>query len=505
MMSDLIELRGIGGVLAGKKLLDQISFTLPAGQILAICSADGAARAMLARILSGGNDVSGAAGEVLLGGRAVRLRSVRAAQRHGIVHLARQPAVVADLSVAENLFMAGGKAGAGLFRWPARLRAAKHWLGKIGLDVPPGQRAGDLSPTHQQLLCLARALAAQPQLLILEEPETALPELSSAGLLGLLRQAGPQDMAILVLSQRPDRMRGLADHIAVLRDARLVLPPTPTAETTEEQLLAEMTGRDRLQRYPVRRHRSGDLLFELRGWTVRERRTGPPLVRGVSFELRAGEVLGITGTLGSGGSELGRSISGPPEGCHISGQAFLRGRRIDPWAVRDTIRAGIAFLPGAGEQSGLIADATIRSNLTLANLAAVSRFGVCDPQLETAVARRYQEALRIRTPSVHSRVRTLTAGDRQKVALAKWMFAAPDVLILDEPAEGADVTSRHEIFSVINNLSEQGKAVILISRHMQDLMGMCDRVCIMREGAVVNMLEPARQSREPVILLGVMT
>lgn len=338
--------------------------------------------------------------------------------------------------------------------------------------------------------------------MILDEPTAALQENDSRKLLDLMLELKAQGVTSIIISHKLNEVRYVADSVTVIRDGMTVSNLDAKAGLSEDDIVRDMVGRDMTHRFPEHSRTPGDVLMEVTDWSVwhpehSERR----VIKNASFNVRAGEVVGIAGLMGSGRTELAMSIFGRSYGRNISGSVKLKGQPIDVSTVDRAIAAGISYVTEDRKALGLVLDETIRFNTTLANLNGVSSGPILKRNEETRVAERYREALAIRTPSVFQKTVNLSGGNQQKVVLAKWLFTAPEVLILDEPTRGIDVGAKYEIYTIINDLAAQGKGVVMISSEMPELLGMCDRVYVMNEGALVGELAAGDASQERIMSL----
>jgi putative multiple sugar transport system ATP-binding protein len=352
----------------------------------------------------------------------------------------------------------------------------------------------------QQLVEIAKALAKDVRLLILDEPTAALSEQDSDALLRLMLELKAGGVTQIIISHKLNEIRRVADSLTVLRDGATVSTLSAAAdEITEDRIVRDMVGRDMAQRYPARVRQAGKPLLEVQNWSVRHPDFERLAIRDVSFHVGEGEVVGIAGLMGAGRTELAMSLFGRSWGRDIKGTAKVRGRPVALATVRQAIDAGLAYVTEDRKALGLILEEPIQRNITMANLSAVAKRGLLNEARETQVAEGYRRSLNIRTPSVFQKVMNLSGGNQQKVVLAKWLFAEPDVLILDEPTRGIDVGAKYEIYGLINALSAQGKGVVMISSEMPELLGMCDRIYVMNEGAFVGELTAAEATQERIM------
>lgn len=340
------------------------------------------------------------------------------------------------------------------------------------------------------------------KLLILDEPTAALQENDSRKLLDLMIELKAQGVTSIIISHKLNEVRYVADSVTVIRDGQTVSNLDAAAGLSEDEIVRDMVGRDMTHRFPDHNRTPGQRLFEVKNWNVwHPEHAERQIIKNASFNVRAGEVVGIAGLMGSGRTELAMSIFGRSYGRNISGSVELHGNEIDVSSVDRAIAAGVSYVTEDRKALGLVLDETIRFNTTLANLKGVSTGSILKRNEETGVAEKYREVLAIRTPSVFQKTVNLSGGNQQKVVLAKWLFTSPEVLILDEPTRGIDVGAKYEIYTIINDLAADGKGVIMISSEMPELLGMCDRIYVMNEGALVGELNAGQASQERIMSL----
>ncbi|MGR3248819.1 MAG: multiple monosaccharide ABC transporter ATP-binding protein [Paracoccus sp. (in: a-proteobacteria)] len=502
-MTALLEMRRISKTFPGVKALDNVSLEVREGEIHAICGENGAGKSTLMKVLSGVYPTGSYDGQIVFDGQVADFRTIRDSEDRGIIIIHQELALVPQLTIAENIFLGNERATRGVIDWPQTFSKTEALLTKVGLRATPGQLVDNLGVGQQQLVEIAKALSKNVRLLILDEPTAALSESDSQALLDLLLELKAQGVTSIIISHKLNEVRRVADSVTVIRDgASISTIDARAGELTEDRIVRDMVGRDMANRYPERDRRAGDVVFELKNWNVWHRdHRDRQMIRDLSMTVRAGEVVGIAGLMGSGRTELAMSVFGESWGRGISGQALMHGQPVDLSTVDRAIKAGLAYVPEDRKTLGLILDETIRRNTVLANLDAVASRGVVDEARETEVAEGYRRTLRIRTPSVFQKVMNLSGGNQQKVVLSKWLFTNPEVLILDEPTRGIDVGAKYEIYSIINDLSRGGKAVVMISSEMPELLGMCDRIYVMNEGRFVGELEGHKASQEAIMSL----
>ncbi len=497
-MTALLEMRNITKTFPGVKALDNVTLSVRKGEIHAICGENGAGKSTLMKVLSGVYPHGSYDGQIIYDGQPASFAGIRDSEDRGIIIIHQELALVPLLTIAENIFLGNERATRGVIDWPMTFQQTETLLAKVGLRETPGTRVDSLGVGKQQLVEIAKALSKNVRLLILDEPTAALSESDSQALLDLLLELKAQGVTSIIISHKLNEVRRVADSVTVIRDGATISSiDARGGDLTEDRIVRDMVGRDMANRYPERERHAGDTVFELRNWNVwHPEHADRQVIRDLSMSVRAGEVVGIAGLMGAGRTELAMSIFGRSYGRNISGQALMHGKPVDVSTVDRAIKARMAYVTEDRKTLGLILEETIRRNTVLANFEAVATRGVIEENRETEVAERYRRALRIRTPSVFQKVMNLSGGNQQKVVLAKWLFTDPDLLILDEPTRGIDVGAKYEIYNIINELSAAGKAVIMISSEMPELLGMCDRIHVMNEGRFVGELSAAEASQQ---------
>ncbi|PJE27182.1 Xylose import ATP-binding protein XylG [Pseudooceanicola marinus] len=500
-MTSLLEMRAITKEFPGVKALDNVNLTVTEGEIHAICGENGAGKSTLMKVLSGVYPAGTYDGEIHYDGKLAQFADINDSEDLGIIIIHQELALVPLLSIAENIFLGNERAKNGVMDWRETFRLTEDLLKRVGLAENPGTLIDSLGVGKQQLVEIAKALSKDVKLLILDEPTAALSEHDSQALLDLMLELKAKGVTQIIISHKLNEVRRVADSVTVIRDGSTVSSMNAhEEEITEDRIVRDMVGRDMSDRYPPRPHRAGEMLMEVEDWNVwHPEHADRQVISNASFNVRAGEVVGIAGLMGSGRTELVMSIFGKSYGKNISGSVKMHGAPVDVSTVGKSIDAGLAYVTEDRKSLGLVLEETIQKNITLANLPGVSKSGVISEGEETRVSEEYRKAMNIRTPSVFQKVMNLSGGNQQKVVLSKWLFSGPEVLILDEPTRGIDVGAKFEIYNIINDLSEQGKGVVMISSEMPELLGMCDRVYVMNEGALVGELTAAEASQEKIM------
>lgn len=492
MGQPLLVLRGIAKAFPGVQALAGVSLELWPGEVHALVGENGAGKSTLIKIAAGVYLPD--AGEILFEGRPVRLHSPRDAAALGIAVIHQEPYLFPTLSVLENLFMGfqPRRRLLGLLDWPAMVRRAREVLQALGVALPLEVPAGELSAAQQQLLQIARALLQDARVLIMDEPTSSLSQKEVATLFEIVRRLRARGVGILYITHRLEEVFALADRVTVLRDGRLV-GTFPVATVTPGTLIAHMVGRELTQLFPHTPRPPGPALLRVHGLGRRG------LFEGISLEVRAGEIVGLAGLVGAGRSEVAQAIFGllPPE----TGFVEVDGRRLAPRAPWEAMAAGIVYLPEDRHRQGIVAPMSVRANLTLAVLHRLARLGFIDRRAEDALVRSYQARLRIRAASLEQPIGTLSGGNQQKVIVARGLAARPRVLILDEPTRGIDVGTKAEIHRLMDELAAQGMGILMISSELPEILGMSDRILVMRAGRLVGELSRAEATQERVMAL----
>ncbi len=499
-MTALLEMRAITKTFPGVKALDQVNLTVEKGEIHAICGENGAGKSTLMKVLSGVYPAGSYEGEIHYDGKLAQFRSIRDSEAQGVIIIHQELALVPLLSIAENLFLGNEIASGGVINWPLAFQRTEALLAKVGLKESPSTPIEKLGVGKQQLIEIAKALAKDVRLLILDEPTAALQENDSQKLLDLMLELKEQGVTQIIISHKLNEIRRVADRVTVIRDGTTV-STMDRDEITEDRIIRDMVGRDMASRYPERNPQIGEMLMAVSDWNVTHPEQPRRIIEDAGFTVRKGEIVGIAGLMGSGRTELAMSLFGRSYGRNITGNVQIGGKPADVSTVTKAINAGLAYVTEDRKHLGLILDEPILRNISLANLAGIASRGVLSRAREQQVAEGYRQAMRIRTPSVFQQVGNLSGGNQQKVVLSKWMFTEPQVLILDEPTRGIDVGAKFEIYSLMNDLAAQGRGVVMISSEMPELLGMCDRIYVMNEGRIIGELSRDEASQERIMAM----
>lgn len=498
----ILTMTGIAKRFGPVQALKQVDLTVRRGEIHAICGENGAGKSTLMNILSGVYPHGSYDGTIQFDCEERQFSGLRDSERAGIVIIHQELALVPLLSITENLFLGQERARGGVIDWDAAHDEARTLLGRVGLSDAPQTRVGDLGIGKQQLVEIAKALAKDVRLLILDEPTASLNETDSDRLLELMLELKARGVTAIIISHKLNEIRRVADTVTVIRDGATVdVLDCARGEIEEDRIVAAMVGRELSDRYPTRSHAIGDVGLEVRNWRVVDpQNRGREIIRDVSLVARRGEVVGISGLMGAGRTELALSLFGRLHGRHVGGSIRLDGREIDTSSVADAIDAGLAYVTEDRKGAGLVLGESIARNTVLARLSKVSRWGfVVDAYKVFDTAADYCGRMRTRCHDVLQKVGTLSGGNQQKVVLSKWLFTDPEVLILDEPTRGIDVGAKYEIYKIINDFAASGKCVVMISSEMPELLGTCDRIYVMNEGRFVGEFAGAEASQEAIM------
>jgi putative multiple sugar transport system ATP-binding protein len=501
-MTTILEMQNISKTYPGVRALDNVNLRVQSGEIHAICGENGAGKSTLMKVLSGVIPHGSYEGSIIYDGEPRSFARIADSEHVGIIIIHQELALVPLLSIAENIFLGNETANKiGVIDWGQAYARTRGLLAKVGLREAPNTLITDLGIGKQQLVEIAKALSKKVKLLILDEPTASLNETDSAALLKLLLDFKTQGITSIIISHKLNEIAQIADTITVLRDSATVETIDCRLEPiSENRIVKSMVGREMSDRYPPRTASIGDLLFELRDWRVgHPMHPGQDIIKGVNLRVRRGEVVGIAGLMGAGRTELAMSVFGGAYGRNIRGQSFLNGKPVDLSSIQLAIRAGLAYVTEDRKALGLVLTQDIKHNITLANLPGIARRGVIDNHQESRVAGRYRDMLKIRSSGIHQKTIDLSGGNQQKVVLSKWLFTSPQVLILDEPTRGIDVGAKYEIYTIINDLAAQGKAIIAISSEMPELLGICDRIYVMNEGRFIDEMEAADATQEKIM------
>ena len=502
MAKILLEMKNITKTFPGVKALDNVNLKVEEGEIHALVGENGAGKSTLMNVLSGVYPFGSYTGDIIYNGEVCKFHDIKQSEEKGIVIIHQELALIPYMTIGENLFLGNERGKKAAINWDETYRLAEKYTKQVGLTDSVRTYIKDIGVGKQQLVEIAKALAKNAKLLILDEPTSSLNEADSQALLDLLLKLKKEGLTSIIISHKLNEVSYVADKITVIRDGSTIETLTKGVDDfSEERIIKGMVGREIADRFPKRPGvKIGDVRMEVKNWNVyhplyNERK----VVDNVSLNVRKGEVVGISGLMGAGRTELAMSIFGKSYGTNISGQLFINGKEVHLKSARDAIEHKLAYVTEDRKGDGLILSNSIKNNTSLANLAGISNHGVIDQDKEYAVAVEYKDKLKTKCPTVEQNVGNLSGGNQQKVLLAKWMFADPDILILDEPTRGIDVGAKYEIYCIINSLVAEGKSVIMISSELPEVLGMSDRIYVMNEGRIAGELSSEEASQEVIM------
>ena len=502
MANILLEMKNITKTFPGVKALDNVNLQVAQGEIHALVGENGAGKSTLMNVLSGVYPYGTYEGDIIYNGEVCQFHKIKDSEEKGIVIIHQELALIPYMSIGENMFLGNERGSKAAINWDETHGMAEKYIKQVGLHESSRTLIKDIGTGKQQLVEIAKALAKNAKLLILDEPTSSLNETDSKALLDLMLQLKSEGLTCIIITHKLNEVSYVADKITVVRDGSTIETiDNANHDIDEDRIIKGMVGREIADRFPKRPGvKIGDMNMEVSNWTVHhplypERK----VVDNVSINVRKGEVVGISGLMGAGRTELAKSVFGKSYGTGITGTLKLNGKEVNLKNARDAIKHKLAYVTEDRKGDGLLLSNPIKINTTLANLDAVSSHTVIDKDKEYAVAVDYKGKLKTKCPTVEQNVGNLSGGNQQKVLLAKWMFADPYVLILDEPNRGIDVGAKYEIYCIINQLVSEGKSVVMISSELPEVLGMSDRIYVMNEGKIVGELKQEEASQEKIM------
>jgi ribose transport system ATP-binding protein len=484
-----VTMRGIGKAFGPVRVLDAVDFNIGAGEIHALMGENGAGKSTLMKILSGVYQAD--AGDILIDGKTAQIRDTVDAERAGIAIIHQELNLIPQLSVMENMFLGREPSRFGVVDSAAMRRQSRHWLDMVGAQrIDPQMEAGRLSIGQQQLVEIAKALSLDARVLVMDEPTAALTHREIETLFEIMLGLKARGVALVYVSHRMEEIFRICDRISVLRDGKFV-GERVISQTGFDEIVRLMVGRELGERFPKCTNAPGDVRFQVAGLA------DDGNISGISFDVRAGEVLGIAGLMGAGRSEILRTLFGVNR--KTAGTVSLDGLPLDVRDASSAIGAGIGFVTEDRKNQGLVLGMSVRENATLVHLDTYARFGVVNDAAERAAVEQLIKQLRIRTRDAELDVKSLSGGNQQKVVFAKWLAAPPKVLLLDEPTRGVDVGGKAEIYTIINQLASQGVAIVMVSSELPEVLGMSDRILVMHQGRQNGIFSAAGATQEMIM------
>jgi len=503
-LSDFIlEMKEITKLYPGVKALDNVNLQVERGEIHALVGENGAGKSTLMNVLSGTIPFGEYTGTIKYDGKECEFHNIHDSEKLGIVIIHQELALIPELTIAENMFLGNERSNKfGKINWGETYKQAGEQTKRVGLKESPSVLIKDIGTGKQQLVEIAKALSKNVKLLILDEPTSSLNEEDSKMLLDMLLGFKKEGLTSIIITHKLNEVSYCADRITVLRDGSTIETiDNHDHNIDEDRIIKGMVGRELTNRFPSREHNVGnEVILEAKDWTVYHPvYTEKCMDKKINFKVHKGEIIGFSGLQGAGRTELAMSLFGKSYGSNISGQEFIKGKEVHLKNEHDAIAHGLAYVTEDRKTNGLVLSDTIARNTTMAKMDKIAKKGIIDFTKEKKVAQEYVAAMKTKTPSVDQAVGNLSGGNQQKVLLSKWMFAEPDVLILDEPTRGIDVGAKYEIYCIMNEMVAQGQAVVMISSELPELLGMCDRIYVMNEGEIVGEFKAEEATQEKIM------
>ena len=505
MPNYILEMKNITKIFPGVIALDDVNLSVEEGEIHFIVGENGAGKSTLMKVLSGVHKSGTYTGEIVFDKEICSFSGIRESEKAGLAIIYQELALVPELSIFENIYLGHEiTKSRGIIDWNEMVINASKQLKKVKLDINPSEKIRNLNVGKQQLVEIAKALSKDVKLLILDEPTAALNDDDSENLLHLLKELKEHGITSIMISHKLKEAAAIADSVTVLRDGKTICT-LRGQEINENVIIKNMVGREIDDIYPKRDHLVGEeVVLETENWSAFDKHKNKYVIRDANIKLRKGEVVGIAGLMGAGRTEFAISLFGNPKNYDVEGELFVHDKKVRFNHPKKAIKAGIAYISEDRKGQGLILIQDVKQNITIANLKSLANFGVINKNEEIIESEKYRERINIRTPSINQIVSNLSGGNQQKVALSKWLFANPDILIMDEPTRGIDVGAKFEIYSLINNLIEKGMSIIMISSELPELLAMSDRIYVVAEGVVTGELSNEETTQENVMKLAVL-
>ena len=485
----ILTLKNITKEFPGVKALDDVTINIERGTIHGLVGENGAGKSTLIKVLAGIYQPN--KGEIILDGKPCRFSSPIEARRAGISVVHQEIKLAEPLSVAENMFLGNVQLKNGLVDWKGMRRRAREIVEDLGMDIDINAQVSSLTVAKKQIVEIMHAINNNSRILIMDEPSAVLTDRELEVMFRIVKQLRDEGITIIYISHRLDEIFGLCSNVSVLRDG-CHIDTIPVASVDRQGLINMMVGREMGQEYPKEVGNVGGTILEVKNLSR-------GILQDISFEVKSGEVFGISGLVGAGRTELARAILGidKPE----SGEVYVRGKKVHYRTFADAIRDGLGLIPEDRKLQGLVQIMSVKRNTTLVNMKRVLRAGVISSSLEEKLSKEYADKLHVVTPSMETEVQYLSGGNQQKVVIAKWLFQNSEILFLDEPTRGIDVGAKAEIYRLINRMAKEGKTIIMISSEMPELLGMCDRIMVMHEGHKMGELNAAEATQAKIMAL----
>jgi putative multiple sugar transport system ATP-binding protein len=497
----ILEVQNVTKDFPGVRALNNVSFKVRKGEIHCLCGENGAGKSTLMKVVSGVHARGEYEGTVLMRGEETHFRSVRDSEKTGLTIVHQELALSPYLSIYENIFLGHAKTRMGILNWNKLLSESVPLLKRVGLNEKPETIVSKMGVGKQQLVEIARALSKQTELLILDEPTSSLNDDESEKLLDLILELKKSGLTCIMISHKLDEVLKIADSITVLRDGESIRSYDVRKETvTKAMIIKDMVGRDMTHLYPEKTPNIGDVVFEVRNWTVyHPEYHSLKVVDDASFHVRRGEILAFCGPMGAGRTELMMSLFGNSYGSSSEGELYIKGEKHGFSSPHQAIAEGLGYVSEDRKDLGLILIQDVKTNISNSSLKKLSKMGVVNIFEEIKAAEEYKKSLNIKTPTIQQLVRNLSGGNQQKVVLSRCLLADPEIFIVDEPTRGIDVGAKYEIYTILNELAAQGKSIIMVSSELPEAIGMADRIYVMNEGKIKGVLDREEATQERIM------
>ncbi|MGL4986314.1 MAG: ATP-binding cassette domain-containing protein [Treponemataceae bacterium] len=497
----ILEILNLTKEFPGVRALDNVNFKVKKGEIHCLCGENGAGKSTLMSCISGVYPVGSYSGKIFFKGKETFYANVKESEKDGLVIIHQELALSPYLSVYENIFLGHMKTQFGIIDWNKYIRKSKHFLTRVGLLEDPATIVNKLGVGKQQLVEIARALSKKVELLILDEPTSSLNDEDSEKLLDLILELQQEGITAIMISHKLNEVLKVADTVTILRDGQSIASyDVEKTGLTEAMIIKDMVGRDMTSRYPERKPQIGEIIFDVKNWSVyHPDYHAMKVVDNASFNVKKGEIVAFCGPIGAGRTELMMSLFGKSYGYSCEGEMFLHGKKIDPKTPKEAINCGIGYVSEDRKALGLILIQDVKSNISISSLPKLSSGGVVSSDKESDIAETYKDKLRIKTPSIHQLTRNLSGGNQQKVVLGRVLFSNPDVCIIDEPTRGIDIGAKFEIYTILKDLAESGKSIIIVTSELPEALGMADRIYVMNEGKIRGELLQKDATQEKIM------
>ena len=500
----ILEMKNITKTFPGVKALDDVNLKVTEGEINALIGENGAGKSTLMNVLSGIYNYGTYSGDIIFNGELCKFNNIKDSEKKGIVIIHQELALIPELSISENIFLGNERAKGLMINWRETDVEAAKMLRRVKLEENVHTKIKNIGVGKQQLVEVAKALAKDVKLLILDEPTAALNDKDSESLLQLLLELKKDGITCILISHKLNELLRVADNITILRDGSTIQSMKNDGSIDEDDIIKSMVGRELTNRYPSHESNIGEVIFEVKNWNVYDPIIdGRKIIKDVNLEIKKGEIVGLSGLMGAGRTEFAMSIFGKAYGRNISGTIIKNGKEIKLNNIREAIDSGLAYVTEDRKTAGLNLIDSIKNNISIAKIKKISKMQFVNDNEEIGVTEDFRKKLNIKSPSIIQKAGNLSGGNQQKVVLSKWIFTDPDILILDEPTRGIDVGAKYEIYKIINDLADSGKSILVISSELPEILGICDRVYVMNAGRIVGEL-PASEASQEIIMKCIM-